>query len=171
MRVEQIHHVTVIVDNLERACAFYEDVLGLEPVHMVPLDFPAQFYKVGERQQLHVTEWEDAHSFRGHVCLQVDEFMPIFERARALGIIDTAPWGKVRKLPDGAMQMFIRDPAGNLIEISCKPGTPIDPAIFADPQVEPTPGVFVSGRNDPRHRRSAATFAEADAVNASALDG
>lgn len=166
MKVEQIHHVTVIVDDLEKACAFYEKVLGLEPVNMVPLDFPAQFYKIGERQQLHVTEWDDVHSFRGHVCLQVDEFMPIFRKAKALGILDTSPWGKTRMLPDGAMQMFLRDPAGNLIEISCKPGTPVDAEVFADPQVEPERGVFVSGRNDPRGRRRAKTFAEAEAVNA-----
>ncbi len=166
MKVEQIHHVTVIVDDLEKACAFYEEVLGLEPVNMVPLDFPAQFYKIGERQQLHVTEWDDVHSFRGHVCLQVDEFMPIFRKAKALGILDTGPWGKTRMLPDGAMQMFLRDPAGNLIEISCKPGTLVDAEVFADPQVEPERGVFVSGRNDPRGRRRAKTFAEAEAVNA-----
>jgi len=168
MKVEQIHHVTVIVDDLDKACDFYEQVLGLEPINMVPLDFPAQFYKIGERQQLHVTEWADAHSFRGHVCLQVDEFMPIFRKAKALNLLDTAPWGKTRMLPDGAMQMFLRDPSGNLIEISCKPGTPVDADVFADPQVEPERGVFVSGRNDPRGRRRAASFAEADAVNASA---
>jgi catechol 2,3-dioxygenase-like lactoylglutathione lyase family enzyme len=168
MKVEQIHHVTVIVDDLDKACDFYEQVLGLEPINMVPLDFPAQFYKIGERQQLHVTEWEDVHSFRGHVCLQVDEFMPIFRKAKALNLLDTAPWGKTRMLPDGAMQMFLRDPSGNLIEISCKPGTPVDADVFADPQVEPERGVFVSGRNDPRGRRRATTFAEAEAVNASA---
>lgn len=56
--------------------------------------------------------------------------MPIFREAKARGLIDTAPWGKVRMLPDGSMQMFLRDPAGNLIEISCKPGTPIDEEIL-----------------------------------------
>jgi catechol 2,3-dioxygenase-like lactoylglutathione lyase family enzyme len=168
MKIEQIHHVTVIVNDLEKACDFYENVLGLEPMNMVPLDFPAQFYKVGERQQLHVTEWEDVRSFRGHVCFQVDEFMPIFRKAKALDILDTGPWGKTRMLPDGAMQMFMRDPAGNLVEISCKPGTPVDADVFSDPQVAPEREVFTSGRNDPRGRRRAKTFAEAEAVNSSA---
>lgn len=167
MKIEQIHHVTVIVDDLEKACEFYENVLGLEPLNTINLDFPAQFYKVNEKQQLHVTEWDDVHSFRGHVCFQVDEFMPIFRRAKAMGILDTAPWGRTRMLPDGSMQMFMRDPAGNLIEISCRPGTPIDAAIFADPQVEPERGIYVSGRNDPRGRRRAKTVAEASAVNSS----
>jgi catechol 2,3-dioxygenase-like lactoylglutathione lyase family enzyme len=165
MKVEQIHHVTIIVDDLEKACVFYESVLGLAPMNMINLDFPAQFYKVGERQQLHITEWEDAHSFRGHVCFQVDEFMPIFKRAKQMGVIDTKPWGKVRKLPDGAMQMFLRDPSDNLVEISCRAGVEIDPMVFADAQVEPGKSVYVSGRNDPRGRKRAKTDEEADAVN------
>lgn len=167
MSVNQIHHVTMIVDDLEKACDFYEAVLGLEPVNMVNLDFPAQFYKIGERQQLHVTEWKDVHSFRGHLCMQVDDFMSVFNKAKALGALDTAPWGRTRMLPDGAMQMFMRDPSGNLIEISCKAGTPIDMAIFADTALlEPERGVFTSGRNDPRGRKRAKTLEEADAVNA-----
>lgn len=165
MPVDQIHHVTIIVDNLDQACDFYEQVLGLEPLHMVNLDFPAQFYRVGARQQLHVTEWEDTRSFRGHVCFQVDEFMPIYRRAKEQNLIDTAPWGRTRMLPDGSMQMFLRDPAGNLVEISCKPGTPIDADVFADPQVAPTPEVFTSGRNEPRGRRRAQRWEDADPVN------
>jgi lactoylglutathione lyase len=165
MSIQQIHHVTIIVDNLEKACEFYEDVLGLQPVNMVNLDFPAQFYKVGDRQQLHITEWEDTRSFRGHVCFQVNEIMPLFHKLKERNILDTEPWGKARMLPDGAMQMFFRDPAGNLVEISCPAGTPIDPEIFKDPQVEPKRGVYTSGRNDYRGRKRAQSFAEAESVN------
>lgn len=39
MKVEQIHHVTLIVDRLEEACDFYEQVLKLEPVNMVRWTF------------------------------------------------------------------------------------------------------------------------------------
>jgi len=66
------------------------------------------------------------------------------------GRIDTKPWGNVRKLPDGAMQMFIRDPFDNLIEISCSPDTEVDPAIFEDEQVDAGVNTFVSERNDAR---------------------
>jgi lactoylglutathione lyase len=87
----------------------------------------------------------------------------VFFRMRELGVIDTAPWGKVRRLPDGAMQMFIRDPSGNLIEISCRPGTPVDEAIFADELVEPGVSVYVSERNDARGTRGeAATLYHGD---------
>lgn len=151
-KVLQIQHVTVIVDNLERACSFYERELGLEPLPTFNLDFPAQFFRLNERQQVHVTEWPDQPSFRGHMCLQVDDFNALFYRMKELGAIDTAPWGKVRRLPDGAMQMFVRDPAGNLIEISCAPGTPVDEAILSD-ELSQGDGVYVSERGDGRGLR------------------
>ena len=151
--VLQIQHVTMVVDDLARACGFYERELGLTPLPTFNLDFPAQFFKINEQQQLHVTEWEDSHSFRGHLCLQVDDFNAVFYRMRELGVIDTKPWGKVRRLPDGAMQMFVRDPAGNLIEISCAPGTPVDEAIFADELVQAGTSVYTSERDDGRGLR------------------
>ena len=152
--VLQINHVTLIVDDLERAKLFYADELGLEALPAFKFDYPTQFFRINERQQLHITEWKDQPSFRGHVCVQVGDFNQVFYRMRALGAIDVAPWGRVRRLPDGAMQMFIRDPSGNLIEISCAPHAPVDEAIFADPLVEAEVGVFVSARNDARGTRA-----------------
>jgi lactoylglutathione lyase len=148
-----INHVTLIVSNLEQARAFYEQELGLEPLPTFNLDFPAQFYRLNERQQLHVTEWPDQPSFRGHVCFQVDDFNSTFYRMRELGVIDVSPWGRVRRLPDGAMQMFVRDPSGNLLEISFPPGGAVDEAIFNDDLVEAGVSVYVSERNDGRGER------------------
>jgi catechol 2,3-dioxygenase-like lactoylglutathione lyase family enzyme len=151
-----INHVTLVVSDLEQARAFYERELGLEPLPTFNLDFPAQFYRLNERQQLHITEWpDDQPSFRGHVCFQVDDFTSTFRRMRELGAIDVRPWGRVRRLPDGAMQMFLRDPAGNLVEISFPPGGAVDEAIFDDELVEAGVSVYVSERNDGRGTRGA----------------
>ena len=149
-KVLQIQHATVIVDDLEKACAFYEHELGLEPLPTFDLDFPAQFFKVNEEQQLHVTEWEDRPSFRGHLCLQVDDFDSLFYRMKELEAIDTSPWGNVRRLPDGSMQMFVRDPAGNLLEISCPKTVAVDAEIFEDDLVDAGETIYRSHRDDPR---------------------
>ncbi|WP_298716056.1 VOC family protein [Chitinophaga sp.] len=148
----KINHVTLIVDNLEKAGAFYEHELGLEKLPAFRFDYPVMFFKFNAEQQLHLSEWDDRTSFRGHICVQVDDFNSIFFRMKELGVIDVNPWGKVRKLPDGAMQMFVRDPAGNLVELSSAPGAEIDPAIFKDELYEE--GLYVSGRNDFRGDRS-----------------
>jgi lactoylglutathione lyase len=151
----KINHVTLIVDRLEEACRFYEAEFGLEPLPAFRFDYPAQFYRLNDEQQLHLTEWEDTPSFRGHVCFQVDDFDGVFRRMRELGCIDVRPWGRVRRLPDGAMQMFVRDPAGNLLEISAPAGVPVDPEIFEDAElVEAHPGVYTSSRGDARGLQS-----------------
>ncbi|MEO0469317.1 MAG: VOC family protein [Bacteroidota bacterium] len=153
-RITQINHVTLVVDQLETAAEFYEKEMGLEVLPAFLFDYPTAFFKINDTQQLHLTEWDDAQSFRGHICVQVDDFNAMFFRMKALGIIDIKPWGHVRQLPDGAMQMFVRDPSGNLVELSSDPADKdtIDPAIFSDELYKE--GLYVSGRNDFRGYKS-----------------
>lgn len=149
MKVKSINHVALIVDNLEKCRDFYTNVLKLEELPAFNFDYPVQFYKINDRQQLHLSEWKDTPSFRGHLCIEVDDFNEAFRTFKDLGIIDTQPWGKVRQIPGGVMQMFIRDPAGNLIEISHPDASTVDPEIFKDDLFEET-NIYVSGRNDAR---------------------
>ena len=151
-KITKINHVTLIVDQLEKAAAFYENELDLEVLPAFVFDYPTAFFKINEEQQLHLSEWEDAQSFRGHLCVQVDDFNSIFYRMKKLGVIDIEPWGKVRQLPDGAMQVFVRDPSNNLVEISSDPSYEVDPKIFEDELYED--GLYVSGRNDFRGYKS-----------------
>ncbi len=153
-KLTKINHVTLVVDQLETAAEFYEKEMGLEVIPAFVFDYPTAFFKINDEEQLHLTEWEDAQSFRGHICMIVDDFNTFFWRVKELGIIDTKPWGKVRQLPDGVMQMFIRDPSGNLLEISSPPDykDQVDPAIFEDELYQE--GLYVSGRNDFRGYKS-----------------
>lgn len=148
----RINHVTLIVDDLEKATDFYEKELGLTPLPAFNFDYPVMFFDINEHQQLHLSEWEDTPSFRGHICMQVDDFDTIFYRMKELGVIDTRPWGKVRQLPDGAMQMFVRDPAGNLVELSSDPDGEVDAAIFEDELYGD--GLYESKREDYRGFKS-----------------
>ena len=138
----QIQHVNVNVDDLDAAIAFYRDVLGL-PLDKTPdQGFRSQFFALGGGQQIHMNEIADSHQFRGHFCLVVPEFMTVFARAKVANAIDVKVWGRVRRLPSGAMQMFVRDPSGNLIEIASRKDAQLDPSLFADALVEPRPGVY-----------------------------
>lgn len=126
----RIQHVNLMVDDLTAADTFYTEVLGLERAPTPEMGFPAQFYKVNESQELHVNELEDTRPGRAHFCLRVDDFNTLFARANDLGIIDTATWGNVKRLPTGVMQLFVKDPSGNLIELACDADQPIDAHIF-----------------------------------------
>jgi lactoylglutathione lyase len=125
-----IQHVNLMVDDLAATDAFYADVLGLERLTTPDLGFPAQFYRINEHQEIHVNELADSRPERAHFCLRVDNFDALFASALHLGVIDAETWGKVRRLPTGVMQAFVRDPSGNLIELSCEADQPIDPTMF-----------------------------------------
>lgn len=152
MKVRKITHVNLIVDNLEKCRDFYTNVLGLEELPALKFDYPTQFYQIDEDTQLHLSEWPDQVPFRAHFCIEVDDFNEAFRRFKRMGIIDTKPWGKVRKLANGNMQMFIRDPSGNLIEITHHDNGTVEAEIFSDELFDEN-NVFVSGRNDARGLR------------------
>ena len=137
-----IQHVNVNVADLGAAVAFYRDVLGL-PLDPTPdQGFHSQFFRLANGQQIHMNEIADERQFRGHFCLVVPDFMGVFARAKAANAIDLEPWGRVRRLPSGAMQMFVRDPSGNLIEVASAKDARIDPSLFSDALVEPQPGIY-----------------------------
>ena len=150
-----IQHVNVNVEDLDEAIPFYRDILGLTLDDTPDQGFPCQFFKVGGTQQIHMNEMRDERQFRGHFCLVVPNFMAVFARAKASNVIDVAPWGKVRQLPNGKMQMFVRDPSGNLIEIASSSSESIDLSRFqADRDlVEPQRGVYriEPGASDGHH--------------------
>ena len=138
-----IHHINVNVDDLETAVPFYRDVLGLALDPTPEQGMASQFFRINDRQQIHMNVLADARAYRGHFCLEVPDFEGVFARAKAAGAIDTEPWGLVRALPNGKMQMFVRDPHGNLIEIASRPGAEIDPALFEDELVESERGIYI----------------------------
>lgn len=125
-----IQHVNVMVDDLAAADDFYRNVLGLQATTTPDLGFPAQFYAVDETQEIHVNQLGDVHPERSHFCLRLDDFTAVVERALERGIVDTNTWGQARRLPTGVMQAFVRDPAGNLIEVSCDADQTIDESFF-----------------------------------------
>lgn len=138
----RIQHVNVLVDDLGAACVFYGQTLGLQTMPPPDQGFPSEFFRFNDDQQLHVNQLSDGKPYRAHFCVVVDDFSAVFRRMKAAGAIDVEPWGRVRRLPSGTMQMFVRDPAGNLLEISSTPHEPVDDLILADPLVDPTVGVY-----------------------------
>lgn len=126
MRAYRLNHVSIHADNLEESVRFYTEVLGLEKIPTYTFAFPVQYLRLGE-QQLHIFERETAAPQFHHIAVDVDDFEGAFERARDLRIHDeTAFFSDVYELPDGAVQMYVRDPAGNLVEVNWPDITTLD---------------------------------------------
>ena len=131
--ISRLQHVTLLVDALAPARDFYCREFGFTERLVEGLDYPGAFLRINDRQELHLAELPDRPpSFRGHFCLRVSDWSATFYRMKELGILDVRPWGRVRELPDGSMQLYVRDPSGNLVEICSEPEdrASIDPAIF-----------------------------------------
>jgi YD repeat-containing protein len=84
-------------------------------------------------QQLHLFERETGPPRYHHFALDVDDFEAAYLKAKELGLLDTGTFGApVRELPDGAVQMYVRDPAGNLVEIDWPDVSSLDRSVVTD---------------------------------------
>jgi len=112
MKAAGVHHVSINVDDVDAAVAFYTGPLGLTPRADRPdFDFPGAWLDAGE-QQVHLIG-SDPPTQRGqHFALAVDDLDAVINELRGEGIkiTDAVPVGTGR-------QAFLADPAGNRIEL------------------------------------------------------
>jgi catechol 2,3-dioxygenase-like lactoylglutathione lyase family enzyme len=133
MSASSINHVSVHAIDLDESIQFYEQVFGMERIATPNFPFPEQWMRLGS-QQLHlfVREGASAPTFH-HVGLNVDDFERVFWLAREQGFHDeSAYFSAMYELPDGSVQMFLRDPAGNLLEIDWSDASTLDARIRAE---------------------------------------
>ena len=132
MRATRINHVSVHAQDMETSVGFYEDLFGATQLPTPNFGFPVQWLSLGE-QQLHLFVLEtEAPSFH-HLSFDVDDFGAVYRRARELGILDASTNGQaIRKHPMGWVQLYIRDPAGNLLEINWPDAESLDDDVRAD---------------------------------------
>ncbi|HEX4947335.1 MAG TPA: VOC family protein [Blastocatellia bacterium] len=113
------HHTGILVTDIERAAAFYENVLGLENLERPDFGFPGRWYDLKNGYQLHLMSTENlpAHTtdnpkFDRHIALEVPDLEQAAAQLTALGIDFARSSGR-----GGAAQLFLRDPDGNMIEL------------------------------------------------------
>ena len=115
----RLHHVAIIVSDLERSVLFYEQVLGLQRDLRPDLGFPGLFYSLGGGQQLHLMQIDNPcdgnlkpeHGGRDHhFALAVDFLDRLVEKLEQADVTYTMS-------RSGREALFCRDPDGNAIEI------------------------------------------------------
>jgi len=124
MKITQLNHVAIHVADLDRSVQFYRDILKLEPMHRPDFGFPGAWFRIGgppDFQELHL------------IGRQVEKLTPPRERHFAFMIDDSQAWADAlrnqgisftgpKARPDGALQIFLRDPDDHVIEL-CTPAT------------------------------------------------
>ena len=129
MRARGFTHTSINAVDLEASARFYQELFGLERLPSPDFGFPVVWLRLGDLQ-LHLFQIDDAETPRyHHLGIDIDDFGAFFERAKALGLVDEETWSAARVLESGEVQLYIRDPAGNLVEINWPDVSTLDPAI------------------------------------------
>jgi glyoxylase I family protein len=113
VRALAVHHVSINVDDVDDAVAFYVDVLGLVMRQDRPADLGVDgVWLDAGGQQVHLIHASPPTARGQHFALRVDDLDTAVSelRARGVNVSDPAPVGRSR-------QSFLNDPAGNLIEL------------------------------------------------------
>ena len=129
----RFNHVSVYADDLEASARFYQDLFGLERLPTPNFgDTDVLWLRLGD-QQLHLFQRETEAPTFHHFALDVDDFERTYLEARRRGLLDGATFGAaVRELPDGSVQMYLRDPAGNLVEVDAPDASRLDRSILTE---------------------------------------
>jgi catechol 2,3-dioxygenase-like lactoylglutathione lyase family enzyme len=122
----RINHVSVNAKDLAASVEFYVEVFGAEPIATPNFGLPVQWLRMGE-SQLHLFEVDVDPLSHHHFALTVEDLEPVYRRLEARGAFDREAFGNhLIELPGDMVQTYLRDPAGNLVEIDT-PGAALLP--------------------------------------------
>jgi catechol 2,3-dioxygenase-like lactoylglutathione lyase family enzyme len=113
-----LNHVSIRASDLESSIRWYQELFGVELVQTPNFGFPVQWLRAGSRQ-LHLFERPGEAPTYHHFGLTVDNVEAVYDRAKALDAFDRETFaGHLVELPGDCVQLYLRDPAGNLVEVN-----------------------------------------------------
>ena len=113
----QINHVSINALELGESVEFYVDLLGAEPIATPNFGVPVQWLALGATQ-LHLFERDVKPTSHHHLGITVDDLEPAFRVAERRGALDRTSFSNhLVELPGDIVQLYVRDPAGNLVEL------------------------------------------------------
>ncbi len=132
MRATRINHVSIGAVDLEESGRFYEEVFGLERLPSPNFGMPVYWLRLGDTQ-LHLFQTDGRVTGTQHLGIEVDDFEGVYRRLLTLAALEPEGYfSRLVELPDGAVQLYFRDPAGNLVEVDHPDVTTLDRSLFGD---------------------------------------
>jgi lactoylglutathione lyase len=132
LRALGLNHVSVHADDLEESARFYQELFGMERLPTPNFGGKIVWLALGD-QQLHLFERDIAAPRFHHFGLDVDDFEAVYVKAKEGGLLDADTFGAaVRELPGGVVQMYVRDPAGNIVEVDWPDASELDRSVVTD---------------------------------------
>lgn len=117
MKIHELNHVAIHVADVARSEAFYREVLQLEELPRPAFDFPGAWFRLGTTQELHLIGRPAGNAplvnRNNHFALRVEDIAAWERQLQRAG----AEFQPRKQRPDGAWQIFLRDPDGHFIEL------------------------------------------------------
>ena len=120
VELNEIGQIALTITDLDRAVAFYRDILGLKHLFSAPPGLA--FFAAGNlRLMLSRPEKEDSERFSSALYFKVADIEKVHSVLVSRGVqFETAPH-LVAKMPDHELWMaFFRDPDRNLLALMCE---------------------------------------------------
>ncbi len=117
-----LNHVSVVSNDIEASVQFYEEVFEMEAIPTPNFPFDGQWLEMADGNQLHLFDLETESPQYHHFGVLVDDAEAVYEKATQRDALtdfsddDESP--RMYELPDGSLQMYVEDPAGNVIEVN-----------------------------------------------------
>ena len=133
MRAIRINHVSINAVDIEASGRFYEQVFGMERLPTPNFGFPVFWLRLGD-VQLHLFQSGAAAVGNQHLGIEVDDFEGVYRRLLELDLLvrDGSMFESLYEMPDGAVQLYFRDPGGNLVEVDHPDVSLLDRSLFGD---------------------------------------
>lgn len=124
--------MSISARDVEESARFYEELFALERVPSPTFGVSVIWLRLGDAQ-LHLFQQHDGQPPRlHHFGVEVDDFEAFYRRVKELGIRDPAWTSSIYELPSGEVQMYLRDPGGNLVEIDWPDASTLDRSVVTD---------------------------------------
>jgi catechol 2,3-dioxygenase-like lactoylglutathione lyase family enzyme len=114
---KRINHVSVNARDLQESVAFYGELLGAESIPAPNFGLPVAWLALGDTQ-LHLYERDIQPPSHHHFAVSVDDLEPAYRAAARHDAFDRTAFGNhLVEIPGDVVQLYVRDPADNLVEI------------------------------------------------------
>ena len=120
MICSRVHHISFVVRELEPALNFYRDILGFEPIERPQMGLGGAWLQAGITQVHLIVAPEGAdvgsppgktNPMANHTAFEIDDYEQVRDHLQASGL-------EVLELGPERGQMWVSDPAGNVLEFT-----------------------------------------------------
>jgi lactoylglutathione lyase len=132
MKATGFTHTSVHAHDLDESVRFYKELFGMEEIPAPDFPFPVRWLRLGDLQ-LHLFQSDEAAPRGHHFGVDIDNFEAAYEKAGEMGVRETEGYfSHLYEIPDGAVQMYLRDPAGNMVEVNWPDASTLDRSIVTE---------------------------------------